>query len=90
MYDTLTDDELSRLAAMLSRHGHAFYENAQAIANTALYLRETGRIQALDPAWNGFWALREPVVAAMDEIYALMSEVDDIARARRATVTADA
>ena len=83
MYDTLTDHELSQLARKLSSAGTAFYDSAIAIGRTAELLRESGRIEPLSPEWNGLWAARRPIVAAMDEMHALMAEADDEARARR-------
>ncbi len=84
MYDTLTSSELSKLAAKLCHAGGAFYKNAASIANTALYLQESGRITALSSEWNGLWALRQPYVDAMTEMHGLMFEADAAAAARDA------
>ncbi len=83
MFGTLTPEELENLAAKLGRAGGAFFSSADAIGATVLHLEETGRIKALSPAWNGLWALRDPIVDAMDEMHALMTEADAAARARR-------
>jgi len=84
MFGTLTPVELETLATKLSRAGGAFFSSADAIGNTALYLNQSGRISALSPEWNGRWALRDPIVDAMDEMHALMSEADAAARSHRA------
>ena len=84
MYGTLTESELSKLAVKLCHAGSAFYKNAAAIAKTALYLQESGRITALSSEWNGLWALRQPYVDAMGEMHELMAEADAAAAARDA------
>lgn len=83
MFDTLTREELARLAEKTHSAGNAFYESASAIASTALYMHDTGRIHAGDDAWNGLWNHRAPIVDAMTEMHELTSEIDATAAVRR-------
>src|SRR5258708_23463581 len=76
MFAHLTPLERETLAVKLQRAGHAFYESADAIGATALYLRETGRITTSSGEWDGLWDIRKPLVAAIDEMHALTAEVD--------------
>ena len=80
LFGQLTPQERNTLAAKLDRAGHDFFESATGIARTAFYMEKTGRISALSGEWEGLWALRAPLVDAMDEMHALMAEVDDFAR----------
>ena len=77
LFAQLTDAERAHLANKLFHAGHAFFESADAIGATALYLRETGRITAMSDEWEGLWAARKPLADAMDEMYGLMTEVQD-------------
>ncbi len=80
MFGHLTPAERETLAVKLQSAGHAFFESASAIGATALYMHKTGRITADSPEWEGLWAVREPIVDAMDEMHALTAEVDDTSR----------
>jgi hypothetical protein len=79
MFDTLTLRELYLLSAKLYSAGHAFFEAADAIGSTALYMEETGRISALSDAWDGLWMARQPLADAMEEMHELAFEVSDLA-----------
>ncbi len=85
MFTDLTPLERETLAVKLQRAGHAFFEAADAIASTALYMHKTGRITADSPEWDGLWNVRAPAVAAMDEMHALTAEVDAGSRKARAS-----
>jgi len=85
MFGPLTPLERETLAVKLQRAGHAFFESADAIGNTALYMQRTGRISAFSAEWDGLWAVRKPLADAMDEMHALTAEFDDISRKVRAS-----
>jgi len=85
MFGPLTPLERETLAVKLQRAGHAFFESADAIGNTALYMQRTGRISAFSAEWDGLWAVRKPLADAMDEMHALTAEIDDISRKVRAS-----
>ncbi len=76
MFGKLTPLERSTLASKLSRGAHAFFESADAIGHTALYMEKTGKIIVGDDVWNGLWNHREPIVAAMYELHELLDEAD--------------
>ena len=82
MFSTLTADELEKLAQKLSRAGTAFCRKADSIGSTAIYLKETGRIEVSSDEWNGLWNLRRPLIDLMDEMHALMREVDAAAASK--------
>jgi FAD/FMN-containing dehydrogenase len=79
----LTRDELTNLADMLCRNGHALARQGQTIGRLALQLHDDGTIASGSDTWNQMWAIRDRYVGGMDEMFDLMAETQTAIRTLR-------